>query len=61
MDPSESLAVALNAMFAGAVKLVPFAGVVSATVGTALGPFTVIAKEAEPECPFVSVAVAVTE
>src|SRR5205823_4466933 len=44
IQPSESLAAALNAMFAGAVKLAPFVGVLSAAVGTALGPFTVIGK-----------------
>ena len=48
IEPSVSLAVAANAIAAGAVKLAPFAGAVIATVGEAFGPLTVIGKYAEP-------------
>jgi hypothetical protein len=61
IEPSVSLAVAVNVIAAGAVKLPPLTGAVIATVGEAFGPLTVIGKYAESACPFVSVAVAVTE
>ena len=48
IQPSVSLAVAVNVIVAGAVKLAPFAGAVSAAVGEALGPLTVSGKDVEP-------------
>ena len=48
IEPSESVAVAVNVMFAGVVKIAPFAGAVIATVGEAFGPLTVIGRYAEP-------------
>ncbi len=47
IHPSGSLAVAINPIVAGAEKLAPSTGDVRATMGGALGPFTVTGKYAE--------------
>jgi len=61
IEPSESLAFAVNEIFAGAVNAAPLVGKVKLTTGGELGPLIVIGSDTVPVRPLLSVAVALIE